>query len=233
MDELLDSSMTPLQYAISSLSSSAGAALMLQAHASAPPVRRQPAAGGEDGQAAAGGVRRKRRRAAESSTEEEEGASASRGAGASEAAARAGAPLPPAAVERPREASSRKGSKKNSWSAAEDVALRATVALLQAGVEEGKPLPWSRIDKEGLLEGRNAKQCRDRWVQHLKGGILKGVEWSTAEDAVLYAQMELHGSKWATIAAALPGRTDHDAKNRWYSTLRKMERREGRARGAS
>jgi len=61
----------------------------------------------------------------------------------------------------------------------------------------GKKVPWGEVCKE--IEGRTAKQCRERWVNNLDPSINKGA-WSPAEDALM---IQLHtelGPSWAAIA---------------------------------
>ena len=51
----------------------------------------------------------------------------------------------------------------------------------------------------------------------------------TAEEGeTIRRGQELHGNKWALIAAMLPGRTDNQIKNHWHSMQRRNSRKVAR-----
>ena len=64
-----------------------------------------------------------------------------------------------------------------------------------------------------------------RWHNQLKPGIDNDRDWSPEEEKILFREQEAHGNRWALIAKALPGRTDNNIKNFFYSTLRKALRK--------
>lgn len=106
---------------------------------------------------------------------------------------------------------------KGSWTAEEDNILRDKRALY------GRK--WAKIAAH--LPGRQGKQCRERFVNHLDPELKKG-EWSDDEEAVLIALHEHHGNRWANIAKQLPGRSDNDVKNHWYSTIQRKFQQHGK-----
>jgi Myb-like DNA-binding domain len=99
---------------------------------------------------------------------------------------------------------------KGSWTPEEDQILREKRALY------GRK--WAKIASH--LPGRQGKQCRERFVNHLNPELKKG-EWTDDEEAVLIAMRQDHGNQWANISKQLPGRSDNDVKNHWYSTVQR------------
>lgn len=89
---------------------------------------------------------------------------------------------------------------------------------------------WAKIAAH--LPGRQGKQCRERFVNHLDPQLKKG-EWTDDEEAILIAMHEHHGNRWANISKQLPGRSDNDVKNHWYSTIQRKFQQHGKDVSAS
>jgi hypothetical protein len=99
---------------------------------------------------------------------------------------------------------------KGSWTTEEDQMIQEKLALY------GRK--WAKI--ASFLPGRHGKQCRERYVNHLNPQLKKG-DWTDDEEAVLIALRQIHGNRWANISKELPGRSDNDVKNHWYSTVKR------------
>lgn len=110
---------------------------------------------------------------------------------------------------------------------------------------ENKKGPWSDVEDEAIMEcrkrgltkwseiamhiqGREGKQCRERWLNHLDPTINHN-QWTDEEDRMLVIIHSQIGNKWTQIAQRLPGRTENSVKNRWNTFLRK-KRRESRTK---
>ncbi|OQS07543.1 myb-like DNA-binding protein [Thraustotheca clavata] len=97
------------------------------------------------------------------------------------------------------------GLVKGHWSFDEDEAL---IKLVQGEVS----VVWSDISKN--IPGRTAKQCRERWKNHLDPSINKN-PYKTEEDLILLNAFEELGNRWTQIAELLPGRTEDSVKARY------------------
>lgn len=101
---------------------------------------------------------------------------------------------------------------KGPWSVSEDK------KLIEWVMKEG-PTRWTQCAE--LINGRNGKQCRERWFNSLNPKVKKG-DWSVEEDFNLFFYYKKFGGKWSKIAIFFEGRTENSIKNRFYSTLRRL-----------
>jgi hypothetical protein len=104
-----------------------------------------------------------------------------------------------------------KPAKRGAWAMEEDEVLMEAVAKI--GQRK-----WNKVACS--LPGRIAKQCRERWHNHLKPDICKE-PWAEQEDLMIQLGVLKHGHKWSTIARSMPGRTDNQIKNRYNCTVQK------------
>lgn len=107
----------------------------------------------------------------------------------------------------------------------DDMGLRTNIdsqltrldAILPQLVAEQSPPNWIAIAQKAF--GFTAKQCRDRWVNHLNDAI-KTTPFEKWEDDLILKQQSQLGNHWATISKFLPGRSAAAIKNRWNSHLK-------------
>eukprot|EP00924_Labyrinthula_sp_SR-Ha-C_P004523 snap_masked-scaffold_1-processed-gene-3.22-mRNA-1 protein AED:0.02 eAED:0.02 QI:0/-1/0/1/-1/1/1/0/353 len=104
--------------------------------------------------------------------------------------------------------------KRGAWSPEEDAMLIELVKKLDKS-------NWG--DLAIHIEGRSAKQCRERWFFNLDPSIKK-TEWTKAEDELLLSLQKAEGNCWARISTHLPGRTENAVKTRYKSLQRQKKR---------
>ena len=70
-----------------------------------------------------------------------------------------------------------------------------------------------------LMEGRNMRQCKERWTYYLSPKV-KNLPWTPEDDARLIKLATEMQGKWVQISKKFKGRNDTQIKNRW-NTLKK------------
>jgi hypothetical protein len=107
-------------------------------------------------------------------------------------------------------ASKRSKRGRNPWTPKEDA------KLMEMMKKYGQS--WAMISS--MMEGRTGKQVRDRYLNKLRPNIKLG-DWSAQEDELVVTLIKEIGHRWSLIANHLPGRTEGQVKNRFYSHIKK------------
>lgn len=94
-------------------------------------------------------------------------------------------------------------------------------AMLKSLVEMHGTSDWQYISQ--LLPGRNARQCRDRWLYYLSPDVING-PWTQEEENLLIEKFEKIGPCWRQIAKYFPTRTDINIKSHWNLMERRLKK---------
>jgi Myb-like DNA-binding domain len=108
--------------------------------------------------------------------------------------------------------------KRTTWTEDEDKELSRVVKALRADTDK---VCWSTVMK--MMPGRDSKQCRDRYLNHLDPQAIHNKSaWSEEEDRILLKFIKKHGTRWRLMqATVLPNRTELTIKNRWNSAMKR------------
>lgn len=68
------------------------------------------------------------------------------------------------------------------------------------------------------------KRLREHYTHKVAAEPRKRSDWTNEEDATLMRLFEVHGRQWVKISSQLPGRSNHDVKNRYHSLERYARR---------
>lgn len=121
------------------------------------------------------------------------------------------------------------GLKKGSWSKDEDKKLLLLMNSLGAVGENpnernSKFTDWKQVEK--CMNGRTAKQCRERWLLNIDPSINKS-EWKSEEDRSLLQLQQKFGNKWSKIKDVMgTNRTENAVKLR-FNFLNRQEQKYG------
>lgn len=109
------------------------------------------------------------------------------------------------------------------WSTQESQRLEYLVAKYTGPASQ---VHWVEIAREHGT--RDAKQCRERWDNHLKPGLRRD-KITDQEGAYIMEWVSQQGKHWAPLGRAM-GRPENMVKNYWYQEHKKLERG-GRQKG--
>ena len=108
---------------------------------------------------------------------------------------------------------------KRPWKPEEDAILAEAVAKFgcpdkvtsrDPAAKKPGALQWSQI--AAVVPNRVAKQCRERWRNHLDPSVSRQ-PWTEEENEMLLQRYEKYGSSWAEIASGMTGRPDNGCAN--------------------
>lgn len=82
---------------------------------------------------------------------------------------------------------------------------------------------WNVISQH--MNGRNARQVHERYVNYLSPDLNKD-PWTKEEEELLLAKRDEIGNQWKKISAFFKNRTDIALKSRYHQLIKKMKKNE-------
>lgn len=109
---------------------------------------------------------------------------------------------------------------KDPWTPEED-RLMCQIVESRKSLSDWKGVAQELNEKNPTKVYRSAKQCRERWNNHVNPAIDRG-PWTPEQDIKLVTAFIELGKKWSQIAKELGTRTENAVKNRWHSLIRRV-----------
>lgn len=100
-------------------------------------------------------------------------------------------------------------------------------ARLCKAVREFGTFHWKIVAK--MMDGRNARQCRERWSNYLSPDVEQN-DWTPEEESLLETKYAIIGPKWHILAALFKKRSTNQIKNRWAVIQRRKMKEEKKAK---
>ena len=94
--------------------------------------------------------------------------------------------------------------------------IKLTCAVNQFGMKN-----WRFIAE--YMKTKNARQCQERWYNHLNPSIIK-TPWTEDEDSTLLRLYNSFGPKWMLIAKCMKNRSPDNVRNRWKLLTKKLKK---------
>ena len=92
---------------------------------------------------------------------------------------------------------------------------------LKALIQQFGEKNWNFI--ASMMPGRNRRQCKDRWEQHLSPKV-NNTPWTEEEEVLLKGLVQKFGNDWIKIARMFEGRPLPQVRNKWRTLQRRIER---------
>ncbi|KIM67872.1 hypothetical protein SCLCIDRAFT_20855 [Scleroderma citrinum Foug A] len=99
--------------------------------------------------------------------------------------------------------------KSHTWTATSDARLLKAIRMYGHN--------WSLVARY-VSEDATPTQCSNRYQRTLDPSV-KRINWTPEEDARLRIAVAAHGQSWVDVAAAMPGRTNDQCRDRWNDQL--------------
>ena len=108
----------------------------------------------------------------------------------------------------------KQGRHRTRWTKDEDERLKM---LVQRYGEDD----WWRV--AGYMRDRNARQCRERYVDYLSPR-LHNDPWTPEEEAMLTEKVNMYGRKWVRLTSFFQARSAASLRNHWALMMHRNER---------
>lgn len=94
----------------------------------------------------------------------------------------------------------------------------AKLSKLVRGFSRRKEIDWNYVSQ--MMDNRNARQCKDRWMNYLDTKI-NHKDFTKDENFFILQKVSEFGKKWKVIAAMMENRTEVSVKSQYRKLIRR------------